>query len=220
LNKAVLTLEEFSDGLIVERERSWKPGDDADLLDTLLEAKNKGGMSHDELVNLLVFLFGAGYDTSKNVLTLIMHEMVQHHDIYERCAESVAFCSKVADESMRIHGPVNGARILTDDIEHRGVHFAKGTMIWFPKSVIGQDPATAPDADQFNPDREVKQAHLGFGYGPHLCLGKFIAVAQIAEGLHIIAKRMKKPTSPGPQAWRPFLGVWGIKGLPVEFEAA
>jgi cytochrome P450 len=220
LNEAVLSLERFANDLIVQREATWTSGDNADLLDTLIEARQGGGMTHDELVNLLVFLFGAGYDTSKNVMTLIMHQMVRHPDIYERCAESTAFCSRVADESMRFHGPVNGARILTDDIEHRGVHFPRGTMIWFPKSVIGQDPATADDADKFNPDREVKQAHLGFGYGSHICLGQFIARAQIAEGLQIIARRMKNPTSPGPAAWRPFMGVWGIKGLPVEFEAA
>ncbi len=193
-----------------------------DMLDTLNEAV----LSLERFANALIverettWTFGAGYDTSKNVMTLIMHQMVQHPDIYERCAESTAYCSKVADESMRFHGPVNGARILTDDIDHRGVHFPKGTMVWFPKSVIGQDPATASDAAEFNPDRDVKQAHLGFGYGPHICLGQFIARAQIAEGLHIIARRMKKPTSPGPEGWRPFMGVWGIKGLPMAFEAA
>lgn len=220
LNEAVLSLERFANDLILEREKEWRPGADADLLDTLLEARHSGGMTHDELVNLLVFLFGAGYDTSKNVMTLVMHQMVRHHDMYERCAADIAYCSKVADESMRFHGPVNGARLLTADITHRGVHFPEGTMIWFPKSVIGQDPATAADADKFNPDREIKQAHLGFGYGPHICLGQFIARAQIAEGLHLIARRMKKPTSPGPDGWRPFMGVWGIRGLPVQFEAA
>ena len=220
LQDAVLTLERFASGLIADREAVWKPGDDADLLDVLLEAKQGGGMSQAELVNLLVFLFGAGYDTSKNVLTLIMHQLVQHPDIYARCAESTAFCSKVGDESMRLHGPVNGARLLTEDVVHRDVLFPKGTSIWFPKSIIGQDPATGDDAGRFNPDRDVKQAHLGFGFGAHICLGQFIARAQIAEGLNIVAQRMKNPTSPGPDGWRPFLGVWGIKGLPIAFEAA
>ena len=220
MNQAVLTLERFSSDLVAEREKRWKPGDDDDLLDTLLEARHGGGMTHAGLINLLVFLFGAGYDTSKNVMTLIMHEMVRHPDIYERCAGDTAFCSKVADESMRFHGPVNGARLLTADIIHRDVLFPSGTTIWFPKSVIGQDPVTADDAGSFNPDRDVRQAHLGFGYGSHICLGQFIARAQIAEGLSLIAQRMKKPTSPGPEGWRPFLGVWGIKGLPIEYDTA
>ena len=56
--------------------------------------------------------------------------------------------------------------------------------------------------------------------GVHICMGQFIARAQIAEGLNIVAQRMKNPTSPGPDGWRPFLGVWGIKGLPIAFEAA
>jgi hypothetical protein len=38
--------------------------------------------------------------------------------------------------------------------------------------------------------------------------------------LHLIARRMIGPTSPGPQGWRVFTGVWGIRGLPIEFEPA
>ena len=30
-------------------------------------------------------------------------------------------------------------------------------------------------------------------------------------------RRIANPRSPGPRAWRPFPGVWGIAGLPIEF---
>ena len=46
----------------------WWP----DLLDALLGAHDSGGLSGAELNGLLIFLFVAGYDTSKNVLTFIM----------------------------------------------------------------------------------------------------------------------------------------------------
>jgi cytochrome P450 len=47
-----------------------------DLLDALIEAHDSGGLSAVEMNNLLIFLFVAGYDTSKNVLTLIMYELL------------------------------------------------------------------------------------------------------------------------------------------------
>jgi cytochrome P450 len=53
-----------------------------------------------------------------------------------------------------------------------------------------------------------------------MCLGQFIARAQLEEGLHLIAQRITKPRSRGPVGWRPFPGVWGIRGLPIEFEPA
>ena len=61
---------------------------------------------------------------------------------------------------------------------------------------------------------------LGFGRGAHVCLGQFIARAQIAEGMHLIAQRLENPKLVAPVTWRPFYGVWGLEGLPIEFESA
>jgi len=96
-----------------------------------------------------------------------------------------------------------------------GVVFAS---LWFPWSVIARDPAAIEDADAFDPDRSQANPHLGFALGAHMCLGQFIARAQLEEGLHQIARRLGNPRSPGPRGWRPFPGVWGIAGLPIEFD--
>jgi len=94
------------------------------------------------------------------------------------------------------------------------------TILMFPWGILGQDPAIAPDAHLFRPDREERRTHAAFAMGGHMCLGHFIARAQIAEGLHQIARRITRPTTSGPRGWRVFTGVWGISGLPIEFEPA
>jgi cytochrome P450 len=213
-------MTDFCSDLIDKREAVRQPEDDNDLLDVLLEVKRQGKLTKQEMIDLLIFLFVAGYDTSKNILTLTMYEMVRHPDIYARCAEDAAYCAKVIDEIMRFHGTTNTMRLVTEDFVHRDVLIPAGTTLWFPWAVIGRDPATTPEADRFNPDRERVQSHVGFALGAHMCLGQWIARAQIAEGLHQIAKRITRPTSTGPQGWRPFPGVWGIRGLPIEFEPA
>ena len=63
----------------------------------LIAARDGGQMSDAELSNLLIFLFVAGYDTSKNVLTLIMYRMIERPDIYERCAKEKDYCRKVVE---------------------------------------------------------------------------------------------------------------------------
>ena len=75
-----------------------------------------------------------------------------------------------------------------------------------------------PLPDQFDPERADLKKHLTFGMGVHICLGQFIARAQIQEGLHLIAQRITNPRRVGPSAWRPFYGVWGLRGLPIEFD--
>jgi cytochrome P450 len=220
LEEAILRIEEFSQELISRREESWRPGDEGDLLDLLFQAKHDGGMTRREIADLLIFLFTAGYDTSKNVLTLAMFELVDHPEIYERMAEDPELCGRVFEETMRIHGPTNTSRALAKDVVYRDVRIPSGTMLWFAWSVIARDPEAVEDPDRFDPDRSRENRHVGFALGPHICLGQYIARAQIAEGLHQMAQRITRPKSPGPLGWRPFPGVWGIRGLPITFQPA
>jgi cytochrome P450 len=53
-----------------------------------------------------------------------------------------------------------------------------------------------------------------------MCLGQYIARAQLQEALHLIAQRMREPKLAGDVAWRPFYGTWGLKGLPIAFTPA
>ena len=78
----------------------------------------------------------------------------------------------------------------------------------------------AENADEFIPGRKTEHRHIGFGLGPHMCIGQWLARAQIEEGFHLIAQRILNPRSTGPQGFRPFPGVWGISGLPIEFDLA
>jgi cytochrome P450 len=220
LEKATGVIDGFVLDLVAAREASWRHGDEGDLLDLLIQAKADGGMSLRELADLLLFLIVAGFDTSKNVLTLIMYEMVERPDDYARCAEDIGFCAKVLDETMRFHSVTTTNRLLTDQIAYRGVVMPAGTVLWFPWAVIGRDETTVSEAGRFTPGRRQDHPHLGFALGAHICLGQFIARAQLAEGLHLIAQRITRPQSPGPLGWRPFPGVWGIRGLPIEFTPA
>jgi cytochrome P450 len=146
--------------------------------------------------------------------------MCRHPDIYERCATDPELCAKAVEEAMRLHSTNTMMRKVTADIEHRDVLIPTGTTLLFPWAIIGQDPAVAEDSNSFDPERQNRHKHMGFGLGGHMCLGQYIARAQIAEGFHLIARRITRPTTTGPRRWRPFPGVWGMEGLPIEFVPA
>jgi cytochrome P450 len=205
----------FVDDLIAKR---GKDGGHDDLLDDLIAANTSGALSDVELRQMLIFLFGAGYDTSKNQLTLMTHALLDRPDLWERCAEDRAYCDKVVEEGLRFKSPSNTYRELTNDIEYRGVVFPKGSMLIFPLTQAGRDPGTFPDPDVFDPDRKHTDRHIAFGRGMHLCLGQFLVRANLEEGLHLIAQRITKPRVAGEVTWRPFPGTWGIRSLPITFE--
>ncbi len=217
---AMDVLDAFVQDLVAQRLKTRKPKGEEDLLEILVSTLDDGGLSERELYDVLIFLFVAGYDTSKNALTLAMDALIKQPDLYRRCAESLDYCRKVIEENFRFLTTSTIARTVTKDIVYRDVLIPEGTLLFFTVNVAGRDPTAIADPDSFDPDRAQARTHIAFGQGVHICLGQFIARAQIEEGLHQIAQRMHNPRRTGPSTWRPFFGVWGLRGLPIEFDPA
>jgi cytochrome P450 len=219
LNDSIVRLDEFVHELVNARRNSPLTDRPRDLLDTLIET-SEAGISERQLNDLVIFLFVAGYDTSKNVLTYLMYTLMKHPDLYRRCAEDIDYCRKTVEEGLRYFSPATTFRQTNEDIVFRDVLLPKGTMLFFPLSISGRDPEAFADSDRFDPDRQLdpNTRHVAFGRGRHLCLGQHIARAQIQEGLHQIAKRIRNPRLEDEPGWRPFPGNWGIKGLPIHFD--
>jgi cytochrome P450 len=220
LNEGVETMDAFVQKLVADRRAHPQSGNDRDLLSILIDTLEAGKMTERELYDLLIFLFVAGYDTSKNAMTILMDVLIDRPDIYQRCAEDLAYCRKVVEEGFRWMTTSTIGRVTTKDVTYRDVLIPKGTLLFFPVAISGRDGAAFDHPDAFDPDRPDAKKHLAFGMGAHICLGQFIARAQIQEGLHQIAQRMKNPRRAGEHGWRPFFGVWGLKGLPIEFDPA
>jgi cytochrome P450 len=147
---------------------------------------------------------------------------MERPEIYERVAKDGDYCRKVVEEMLRYFNPGTSFRFTDTDVAYRDVLLPKDTMLFFPLSIVGRDPTAYDDPHRFDPDRPIdpKRRQMAFGLGKHMCLGQYIARAQIQEGIHLIAQRMRNPHRTGASDYRPFYGTWGFKGLPVEFEDA
>jgi cytochrome P450 len=220
MQDAIQTLDNFCRDIIEERREGVRPGDDPDLLDALLKANDDGGLTDRELIDLLITVLVGGYDTSKNLLTMIMYILIDRPDDYERCAQDVGFCRKVVEETLRYRSISTAMRETTEDIVYRDVLIPEGSMLFFALPIALRNPSATANADAFDPERSQDEKHMAFGRGIHLCLGQYIARAQIEEGLHLIAQRLANPKTSGPMGWRPFFGASGIAGLPLEFTPA
>lgn len=222
LDGAMQQFDAFAFALIAERRANPKQNGEPDLLDLLIGAGESEGITDRQLVDLVIFLFVAGYDTSKNVLTYTMNTLLDHPDVYKRCADDLDYCGKVIEEGLRMFTPAFTFRAAREDIDYRGVFIPKDTMLFFALNVAGRVSADIDQPHTFDPERSVdpKFRHVGFGLGKHMCLGQYIARVQLQEGIHLIAQRMRNPARTGEPGWRPFPGNWGIDGLPITFDPA
>ncbi len=211
-------LWEWTGELVRAREASGAHDDG--LLDALIAAKTAGQLDATELRFMLMVLLVAGYDTSKNLLTLTMNMMLDRPAMWQRCAVDKAFCAQVVEEMLRHSTIATFYRTVVEEFMYDDVLFTKGQMIIFATPLAGRDPTAFPDPMLFNPERVNTNRHVSFGRGAHICLGMFIARAQLEEGLHLIAQRLKNPRLAGPRQWRLFLPAWGLRELPIAFEPA
>jgi len=211
-------LWDFADSAIREREKSG--GGTEGLIDTMLASKAAGMIDDTEMRQNLIMFAAGGYDTSKNMLSLIVYILLEHPAIWERCAEDIGYCRKVVNEALRFSGTSTVYRTAARDFVYDGVTIPKGTMLILMVSMAGRDPSVFADAGHFDPERKNASQHVAFGRGEHYCIGMHLARAQIEEGLQLVAQRLRRPRLAGEVLWRPYMGVWGPLELPIEFDPA
>lgn len=92
--------------------------------------------------------------------------------------EDMGFISNALQEALRLRAPFVPyiTRLATADVEHGDRKIKAGDAIYAWVARAGQDKAVfGPDADEFNPKREVPEGvsryGLAFATGPHQCLG-------------------------------------------------
>ena len=44
-------------------------------------------------------------------------------------------------------------RVANNDVEYKGIHIPKGTIVTFPMYALHRDPVAWPDPETFDPDR-------------------------------------------------------------------
>lgn len=208
----------FADEAVKERERLGGGSDS--LIDTMLAARAAGTIDDTEMRQNLIMFAAGGYDTSKNMLTLIVYLLLGRPDMWQRCAQDIVYCRKVVNEGLRHSGISTVYRSVVQDFDYQGVRFPKDTMLILMVSMAGRDPTFFDDPTRFDPERPNANQHVAFGRGEHFCIGMHLARAQMEEGLHLIAQRLHNPRLTDTPTWRSYMGVWGLQTLPIEIDAS
>jgi cytochrome P450 len=76
------------------------------------------------------------------------------------------------------------------------------------------DPAAIDHPGEFDPDRETIR-HLGFGKGPHFCLGAPLARLEAAVALSALTSRFPNARMTGEPQYKTNLTLRGMASLEV-----
>jgi cytochrome P450 len=200
------------DALAAVASRAGEPGED--LLSELLglQAGDADRLSDDELVTLVWHLLLAG-QTPTNLITNAVEALLAHPEQLAALRADESLLPAAVEELTRWAGPqlLSVPRYPREDVEILGVRIPKGEPVTTVLAAANRDPRVFTDPERLDIRRPVgRAAHLGYGHGPHFCLGAALARVQTEEALAGLLRRFPKlalveggaPRLPDPGTWR------------------
>lgn len=217
IEQAVVELYEYLHELLAARR--GRGGDD--LLCTLLEAEAEGQrLSEVECVNLVLDVLIGGVDTTQSQLAHALRLLAEHPEQWAMLAERPGLAGAAVEEVLR-YAPVTPftARIVEQEIEHRGVVFEPGTIVMVCAQTANRDMDAGERPEVFDiAAARPKVRILTFGAGIHYCVGANLARAELEEALSFLAPRMRDLRPAGEPEYGSITGIYGLTSLPVAFE--
>ncbi|MFD0206475.1 MULTISPECIES: cytochrome P450 family protein [Saccharothrix] len=162
--------------LVAAKRRN--PGDD--LASGLIAVREDDGskLEEAELVDTLILVISAGYETTVNLLDQAITALLTHPEQLAAVRAGTSGWADVIEETLRWQAPIANLplRYAVEDIEiGGGVVIGKGEAILAAYAAAGRDKAVHGEtADRLDITRADK-SHLAFGHGVHYCLGSPLA---------------------------------------------
>lgn len=216
----------------VERARTGNAGG---LLARLAQHRENGEyLSVEEVLNNVLLLFWAGYDTTASAGSWVLHLLAHHPDWQDRLRREVQ--DTLGDRPYQLKGTgrlesinmflreleryapslVMFPRKATEDFEFQGHTVPKGTPVFYSPWMTHRCPKTFPHPHSFDPGRwdpargeDAAQGKnmIGFGGGPRLCLGRQFAQMQLRIMITTLLRRFHIEPDPTSN--------YHVMGLPV-----
>ncbi|WP_052864215.1 cytochrome P450 family protein [Streptomyces niger] len=212
-------------GLLTRLVAAKRAAPAEDLTSTLIASRDVEGdgsrLSEQELLDTLLLVISAGYETTVNLLDQAITALLSHPEQLAAVRAGRAGWDAVTEEALRWEAPVPHLpmRFATEDISlPTGQTIKAGDAILASYAAAGRHPALhGPTAEEFDLSRPSSE-HLAFGHGVHFCLGAPLARMEATIALRgLFARFPDLALAVPPHALRPqesFLSN-GHKEVPV-----
>ena len=141
-----------------------------EILSLLIEAEGLE-LSETELLHQCIFMLNAGHETSTNMLSHGLNELINHRDQYNLLQKEHRRIDTAVDEILRFQPPIqiNNRRCLEKTILG-DIMVPEGTSVHMIIAAANRDPSQFFEPEIFNISRSPNR-HLSFGLGIHICAG-------------------------------------------------
>jgi cytochrome P450 len=200
--------------------RRKNPGDD--LTTQLVQAEEDGSkLSNEELTANIVLLFGAGHETTVNLIGNGLLALHRNPDQLALLKANPALITNAIEEFLRYDSSVQmTGRVALEDIDDLGgKKIPKGESVLCLLGSANHDPEVYPDRPDSLDITRPNVRPLSFGGGIHFCLGAQLARLEAEVAIATLLRRLpdlRLDDAENPE-WRPSFVLRGLKQLPASW---
>jgi hypothetical protein len=200
--------------------RRKQPGDD--LITQLLQAEEDGQkLTNEELTANIILLFGAGHETTVNLIGNGLLALHRNPDQLALLKASPGLITNAIEEFLRYDSSVQlTGRVALEDIEELGgKRISKGEAVLCLLGSANHDIAVYPDHPERLDITRPNVKPLSFGGGIHFCLGAQLARIEAEIAIATLLRRipdLRLDDVENPE-WRPTFVLRGLKRLPASW---
>lgn len=158
---------------IVEHKRA---NPDGGFISQLVAAEEEGDrLTAEELYSTCALLLSAGHETTTRLIGNGLFLLLSHPQQMQKLREDPTLLDNAIEEMLRFEPPVQFmVRFALEDMEFYGKRIKKNQLLLLLIGSANRDGQANDRPEEFDISRESPK-HVGFGHGPHLCLGLALA---------------------------------------------
>jgi cytochrome P450 len=194
-------------------------GDGTDLVSQALSWEIDGQRpSRDDLISCLVLLFIAGLDTVAVQLGWCFYHLASCVEDRVALVRNPDLIPNAIEEMMRAFSILQLARKATEDTFVGGCPVGAGQLLLIPLSAANRDPRAFENPGIVDIRRKDVR-HLGFGAGPHRCVGSHLARQELRIALEEWHRRIPDfEIDPDADPVTEYnSGIFGLARLPLRW---
>lgn len=153
-----------------------------------LEDGSTRPLEDDEIFAYCRLIILAGGGTTWRQLGITLYQLLSNYHLWEACSEDRDLVEPAIEESARWMptDPVF-SRLVKEDVELEGVAIPAGSRLDMCLGAANRDPAVWDNPDVYDIYRpRGDKPHLGFGMGPHRCLGLEVAKQEMVVAINAL----------------------------------
>lgn len=231
-SQRVLTVDEAVEQADIELEaqhhlatefekRREEPTDD--LISALVHAHgtDEEPLTMEELQDLMHQLITGGFETTTAALGTGLWLLLRYPDQMQKLRANPDLLNNFIEESLRFDSPVAGLwRRATCPAEVAGVEIPEDSAVMARYAAANRDHAKFENPNEFDIERPNADEHIAFGWGNHLCVGMWLARAELRAAFAALLSRLDdialaRPLDEVPHEFSFMLRP--LKELPITF---